>query len=224
MADTPEITNNLLEMYGRNDGVMNFNFKFFMKISGITELDRNAVVVDCGCGMGHFIHMLQSFGFKNVTGVDAAAAMVESARKMTGADIIHGDAVKIGDYFEAHSLDAVFISDLFHHIPSKDHWDELLRGCRKVLKDDGILVIREPFPIFLINLLTAMSRYRIFYIGFMKSRLQSFVEEAELLDYFYMNWVPNYKEILASHGFEIKKDSNWLVHRITTCGKVGERN
>lgn len=224
MADTPEITNNLLEMYGRDDAVMNFNFKFFMKISGIINLDRNAAIADCGCGMGHFIHMLQSFGFKNVAGVDAAAEMVEHARKMTGVNIIHGDAVKIGEYFEPQSLDAVFISDLFHHIPSKDQWDELLKGCGKVLKNEGMLVIREPFPIFLINLLTAMSRYRIFYIGFMKSRLQSFVEEAELLNYFYANWVPNYQKILASHGFEIKKDSNWLVHRITSCRKGVAKN
>lgn len=222
MADTPEITRNLLEMYGRNDPVMNFNFKFFMKISGISDMDRNSVVVDCGCGMGHFIHMLKSFGFTSVTGVDASEEMVAHARKMTGAEVILGDAVKIGDYFDEKSQDAVFVSDLLHHIASSDQWEVLLRGCSKVLKDDGLLIIREPFPIFLINVLTAMSRYRIFYLGFLKSRLQSFVEEADLLEYFYTNWVPNYRKILPSHGFEIVKDSNWLVHRITTCRKSGE--
>lgn len=95
----------------------------------------------------------------------------------------------------------------------------MLAGSYAVLKPGGLLAIREPFPNLAVNSLIFMSGIKALHLGFMKSRLQSFVEEAELVDYFFKNWPPHYKEMLKGHGFEINKDFNWLVHRITVAVK-----
>lgn len=52
MADTAEITKNLLDMYGRNDWVTRYNFRHFMRLSGLSIIPRDSKIVDCGCAMG----------------------------------------------------------------------------------------------------------------------------------------------------------------------------
>lgn len=221
MADTQNITENLLEMYGRDDWIMRFNFRMFMKLSGLAALPLDSKILDCGCGMGHLILMMNAAGFGNVAGLDAAPEMVESAKKLTHADIILCDVLEIEKHFAPESLDAVIISDIIHHIPSSADWQKMLAGCSAALRPGGSLIIREPFPNLAIRALIAMSRMKFLHVGFLKSRLQSFIEEDALVRYFFENWVPNYKPILLGHGFVIERDLNWLVHRITTAKKAG---
>lgn len=219
MADNRRITENLLEMYGRNDWMMRLNFLFFLHLSGLSKTARDARILDCGCGMGHLIRMLKAKGFKRTCGIDASPEMVEAARKLTGSEIVLSDVLELDQHFELHSLDVVIISDLFHHLPSLDNWHSVLKASHLVLKTGGRLIIREPFPTLMLMTLYRMSRVQMFHKGVLKARLKSFVEEDELLKYFFSLWPRNYKKYLAQHGFEIEKDLNWLVHRITSCRK-----
>ncbi|MBI4689204.1 MAG: class I SAM-dependent methyltransferase [Nitrospirae bacterium] len=220
MPDNSDITKNLLDMYGRNDWVMNLNFRFFLSFSGLKDLPLDSKILDCGCAMGHLIIMLKSFGFNNVSGLDASPEMVESAKKITGSPVILSDVVEIRRHFEPECLDAIIISDLFHHIPSMDAWEIILDGCSTILRENGCLIIREPYPIFLLNLLYKMSRYKFLHFGFLKARLRSFIEEDELLKYFFTHWPNGYRDLLSKNGFRIIKDMDWLVHRITSCRRI----
>jgi len=123
MADDPNVTKNLLDMYGRNDWMMRVNFRFFLSLSGLGRLPRDSRILDCGCGMGHLLLTLKAFGFSNLTGLDASEEMVASARHLTGAPIILSDVLEIESHVEPASMDVVIISDLVHHIPSTDGWD-----------------------------------------------------------------------------------------------------
>jgi len=219
MADDRLVTHNLLEMYGRNDWMMRLNFWFFLRLSGLIESPRCARIVDCGCGMGHLILMLHSYGFTRVSGLDASPEMVQSAKKLTGAPIIHSDILEIEKHFEPESIDVLIVSDLFHHLSSIDQWKKVLRAGGRVLKNEGILVIREPYPTIGLRLLYGMSHYRFFHVGFLRARLRSFVQEDKLLKYFFAYWPQNYKGLLTANGYQIIKDLNWLVHRITSCQK-----
>ena len=210
-------------MYGRNDWIMRLNFRCFLRLSRLTDLRRDARILDCGCAMGHLILRLRAFGFTNVAGLDSAPEMVEAARSLTGATILHCDALDLARNAEAGSFDAVVVSDLLHHFAEAENWEKLLAGCRTVLKEGGLLVIREPWPTFLLKLLYRMSRHRVFYVGFLKARLQSFIEEDALVQHFFTHWIGTYKERLARHGFRIERDLSWLVHRITACRKEGDR-
>jgi hypothetical protein len=82
-----------------------------------------------------------------------------------------------------------------------------------------MLLFREPWPNAAIKTLYAMSKVKAFHAGFLKARLKSFVEEDHLLQYFFGNWIPRYKGLISEHGFEMTKDFNWLVHRITVARK-----
>ncbi|MEE8484524.1 MAG: class I SAM-dependent methyltransferase, partial [Nitrospinota bacterium] len=180
MADTPDVTRNLLEMYGRDDWVMRFNFRVFVHISGIGELPRNSKILDCGCAMGHLLLMLKSYGFSELTGIDASLEMVNAANQIANAPIIHSDVLELEKHVEPSSFDAVIVSDLIHHLRSVSQWEKLLSNCRHALKEGGMLVIREPHPTLALNILYKMSRYPAFHIGFLKSRLQSFIDEDEM--------------------------------------------
>jgi len=219
MADDPKVTANLLEMYGKNDLVMRVNFWFFLQFSGMNALPRESKIMDCGCAMGHLILKLNASGFKNVAGLDASAEMAEQARALTGAQVFHADALELADRVAPSSMDVVIVSDLFHHLDSTDKWEALLAACHKVLRPGGHLVIREPYPTLSLRTLYWMSGYKIFYVGFLKARLQSFVEEDGLLRYFFAHWLGGYKEMLAKAGFTVTRDFSWTVHRITTCVK-----
>ncbi|MBF0386134.1 MAG: class I SAM-dependent methyltransferase [Candidatus Omnitrophica bacterium] len=219
MADNKHITDNLIEMYGRNDWAMNINFKIFLRKSGIIALDRNVRILDCGCAMGHLMLMLRRFGFKQVKGLDASLEMAEAAKKNTGMEVIHSDILDADKHFEENSFDVVIISDLVHHLDNTKDWDRMFLIAAKILSKKGCLVIREPAETLILKMLYSMSRHKIFYFGFLKARLQSFLEEDSLLRHFFAHWKRNYKEILTKRGFAVISDTYWLVHQIICCRK-----
>jgi 2-polyprenyl-3-methyl-5-hydroxy-6-metoxy-1,4-benzoquinol methylase len=219
VADNADITKNLLEMYGRDDWILRRNFRVFLQRTGLSALPREARILDLGCAMGHLILQLQREGFRSVTGLDAAPAMVEAARKLTGAEILLGDATACDRLAPAGAFDAVIVSDLVHHIDQAAGWDALLAACRGVLRDGGLLALREPWPTPMLRLLYWMSRYRVFYLGPLRARLQSFVDEDHLLRHFFAHWPGSYRERLARHGFTVIADESALVHRLTSCRK-----
>lgn len=223
MPDSRDITQNLLEMYGRDDWIMRLNFDFFIRLSGLATLPRHSRILDCGCGMGHFIRSLKNHGFTSLTGLDASPEMVEAARALTGESILLADVAHMGTLLKAHSFDVVIISDLFHHLENQDQYQATLTSCALVLARGGHLIIREPFPLPLIRLLRALSGLKFLQVGPLKARLRSFVEESALLDFFDRYWVPAYPNLLRYHGFNIVRERDWLVHRITTCCKEGSR-
>ena len=223
MADNRTTTENLIVMYSRNDLPMRMNFKLFMHLSWLSRLSLSSRILDCGCAMGHLMSMLRGEGFTELTGLDAAQEMVEAARRLTGFPVQYGDALDISAHFEPKSFDAVIISDLFHHLASVEQWTRLISGCNQVLRAGGKLFIREPYPTTLIITFQLMSRYQVFYVGFLKPRLQSFVEEAELVEYFFAHWPNQYKQLLTNAGFQIEKDFSMFIQRVTVCSNGGLR-
>ncbi|MBF0611598.1 MAG: class I SAM-dependent methyltransferase [Magnetococcales bacterium] len=217
MADSEVITDNLLEMYGRDDWIMRWNFGIFLRRSGLACLDRKSRILDFGCAMGHLLRLLRQEGFTQISGMDAAPAMVEAARHISDCPVVLGNAVECGQLFPPGEADVIIISDLVHHIESVEEWRTMLAGCRRLLAPGGLLVIREPWQTPLLRLLQVMAHHRIFYIGPLKGRLRSFVEESALLDHFFANWPPIYHTLLREQGFLVEQDVSWLVHRITTA-------
>lgn len=223
MPDSQNITKNLLEMYGRDDWIMRANFRCFMRFSGLDALDRQVRILDCGCGMGHLMRALMQSGFNNLTGLDASEEMVAAARSLTGRPVLNTDVVNLKEQTSAGSFDVVIVSDLVHHLETKEQWLNLLAGCAHALVPNGQLIIREPHPTKFLRVLYSLSRVSWLQVGFLKARLRSFVEEDSLLRYFFTHWSPSYPRLLASQGLLVEKDINWLVHRITVCRRVKEK-
>ncbi len=105
--------------------------------------DRNASIVDLGCGHGALLYFAREAGYRRLAGIDRAASQVAAARRL-GLD-----CVREGDAFDAlagmrdASVDVVVCFDMLEHLDS----DELLRlvdEIHRVLVPGGRCLVHVP--------------------------------------------------------------------------------
>ncbi|MCR8454597.1 MAG: class I SAM-dependent methyltransferase [Crenarchaeota archaeon] len=54
--------------------------------------DRDARILDIGCGMGHFLYFLKEEGYRNFLGVDISREQVNFVRKYITDKVVEADA------------------------------------------------------------------------------------------------------------------------------------
>lgn len=107
-----------------------------------THLEDRPVtrVLDLGCGTGRFTAPLASAFGVEVVGVDPSRKMLERARAKMHPGVRYelgrAEAIPLAD----RSVDVVFMSMCFHHF---DDRDRAARECRRVLRDEGTLLVRN---------------------------------------------------------------------------------
>ena len=112
------------------------------------RLTPGEVVLEIGAGSCWLSHLLNRFGCKTVA-VDVSATALEIGRELfesdprtnwaVGPEFIAYDGHRLP--LEDDSVDKVVIYDAFHHIPNTA---EVLREVARVLRDGGIVGMREP--------------------------------------------------------------------------------
>ncbi len=106
--------------------------------------DKEIKILDCGCGVGLQLYILNELGYKNLTGIELLEQQAEVAREeMEGkADIFTSDAF---DWLPEHEneFDFVLCYDVLEHIPATKAI-EFTTLIHKSLKKDGIAVFRVP--------------------------------------------------------------------------------
>ena len=118
------------------------SYKFYEGDYGrYLPIDKEASVLDIGCGNGEFIAYLLSKGFKNVAGVDASLEMVDFCKNngISGVSIVSD--VKEYLFDRAGKFDLVTMNDVIEHLPKNDTVG-ILKAVRSSLKDDGVLLLR----------------------------------------------------------------------------------
>lgn len=98
---------------------------------------KNAKILDAGCGPGAMLPMLQKYG--DVIGVDISDEALKHAKKR--GKVIKGDVTNLD--FKDNTFDVVLCMDVLYHMWVKDEM-EALNELHRVLKKDGILLLREP--------------------------------------------------------------------------------
>ncbi len=107
--------------------------EFFQKMIGPT-----AAVLDLGCGYGEFINQLAA---RERYGMDLNP---DSARMLAaGIRFFHQDCSQPWPLPE-HSLDAVFTSNFFEHLPDKATLGATIEQARRCLKPGGRLIAMGP--------------------------------------------------------------------------------
>ncbi len=102
-------------------------------------------ILDLGCGNGRLLLFLKGIIkekdlSQNYSGVDNSEQLLKIAReKHPGINFILGDQLQIP--LKNESCDLIFNIRAFHHIPSKQLRNDALKEMKRVLKDDGILMI-----------------------------------------------------------------------------------
>ncbi len=99
-------------------------------------------VLEIGCGNGHGTKLIRKyFNPHHITAIDLDEKMIHIARKAvrderTTFKVM--DASKLD--LPNESFDAIFDFGIIHHIPN---WENCIRELRRVLKDNGTLILEE---------------------------------------------------------------------------------
>lgn len=99
-------------------------------------------VLDIACGTGYGSHILSKAGAKRVIGMDIDKKALRMARQKyleENLEFKHGDAEKIG--LEDDSADIITSFETIEHL---DDPKQFLREIKRVLKDNGLLILSTP--------------------------------------------------------------------------------
>jgi 2-polyprenyl-3-methyl-5-hydroxy-6-metoxy-1,4-benzoquinol methylase len=103
--------------------------------------DRNAKIVDLGCGMGHFLNFLVKERYKNYIGIDASEENIEFCRK-NNFNVVFEDIFEFLKKTDE-TFDAVIMNDIIEHL-EKTEIILLLQLIFKSLDHNGCLIIKTP--------------------------------------------------------------------------------
>lgn len=125
--------------------------RFLEKVRLIEGYKQGGSLLDVGCSLGYFLqivqqkarHAWQLFGF------EANSALAKMAKSDTKANIKVGALPKLA--YKAKEFDVVTCFDVLEH---SQNLKENLKEIRRVLKDDGLMVVQSPNYKSLMQLLT----------------------------------------------------------------------
>jgi SAM-dependent methyltransferase len=104
--------------------------------------NKQARILDYGCGYGRTLAELSLAGFRNLFGIDFSAAMLGRAGKeVPGARLVRNDGNSLP--FKDGSCDAVLLFAVLTCIPDDDHQRSLLAEIERVLRPGGLLYLSD---------------------------------------------------------------------------------
>ena len=101
-------------------------------------VDRDATILDFGCGTGMFLSHLQELGFTDLSGVEPSASLRRQFR-------LPSEAV-LASLPESGSYELIFLLDVLEHV---EHDVELLASLEALLEPGGRLLFSVPAHPFL---------------------------------------------------------------------------
>ncbi|MCE5280852.1 MAG: class I SAM-dependent methyltransferase [Deltaproteobacteria bacterium] len=105
--------------------------------------NRDASILDIGCGVGYFLHFLKSRGYSNIQGIDLSPQMIGICKANFPG--VHAEVADAFDYLLSHqeNFDAIVANDVLEHVP-KDRTVDLMAAIRSALKKGGAFLAKVP--------------------------------------------------------------------------------
>lgn len=113
--------------------------RFFLPL---LPADKNAPILDVGCGYGEFLYFLQSDGYSNTHGVDLNARQVEVGTSLGVRNLRCGDAGKFLAG-KRESFELISAIDVLEHIPKTQVLD-FLELVYSALAPGGVFLCQVP--------------------------------------------------------------------------------
>jgi SAM-dependent methyltransferase len=117
--------------------------EFYQRIlAGKLPADKNARIIDVGCGMGHLLLSLKSLGYANLSGLEYDPGQAAAAQKK-GLDVrlTQNTAATLREH--AGEYDLLFCMDVLEHIPREAQLEFAAALC-VALKPGGRLICSVP--------------------------------------------------------------------------------
>jgi 2-polyprenyl-3-methyl-5-hydroxy-6-metoxy-1,4-benzoquinol methylase len=105
-------------------------------------LDRGAEIYEVACGPGIFLHWLNKYGYKRVTGSDSSEEQIVLARA-GGLSARLADSLEDLKAYPENSFACIVGLDFYEHLP-KETMLAFLFESQRVLKPGGCLILRGP--------------------------------------------------------------------------------
>jgi ubiquinone/menaquinone biosynthesis C-methylase UbiE len=125
---------------------------------GVAKWPQRAEIVELCCGRGNGLHALSQLGFTRLAGVDLSASLV--AQYNGSATLYVCDCRHLP--FDTKSKDIVIVQGGLHHLKSfPDDLEKTLSETCRVLRDDGLFVVVEPWLTPFLSAVHGVCRSRI---------------------------------------------------------------
>lgn len=105
--------------------------------------DKDARILDVGCGYGALLHVLRECGYRNVTGIDGSQQQVELAARFGIEGVRLGEAFPFLRAEPSDSIDVLCFFDVLEHLDRQELHDLLLETAR-VLAPGGCCIGHVP--------------------------------------------------------------------------------
>jgi cyclopropane fatty-acyl-phospholipid synthase-like methyltransferase len=105
--------------------------------------DKNAAVLELGCGHGALIYFAREAGYRNIIGVDRSPQQVAEARHLGIDEVREGDLMETLKTYADGSLDVVVAFDVIEHF-TKDEILPFVDQVNRVLRPGGKWIIHAP--------------------------------------------------------------------------------
>lgn len=99
--------------------------------------NKDAQILDFGCGMGHCLYFLKSKGYSNLKGIEVSGEMAKIAAEKAGVPVeVISDS---SDYLSGHkeTFDCITMNDVIEHL-TKEEIVQTLQAIHGALKQGGI--------------------------------------------------------------------------------------
>ena len=104
--------------------------------------NKDAAILDIGCGDGNSVYWMQQRGYKNASGVDVSMEQIEKGKSMGINNLVSGDIVKyLAD--SKQQYDVILAKDVIEHF-TRDEVFEILELVHKNLKEGGRFIMQVP--------------------------------------------------------------------------------
>lgn len=111
--------------------------------SGLLPSDKNAKILEVGCGYGRYMATLSDMGYTNCYGIDLSAEQIAYAKSALGlSNLEQADALDWLDGKEA-VFDCILAIDVLEHLGNDDLLD-LAKKINSALKPGGVVVFQVP--------------------------------------------------------------------------------
>ena len=108
----------------------------------LTSVDKEAPILDFGCGVGCFLEALKQAGFTQRIGIDTSFGMVERCVTLGNSAEHVAESLQFLIQHPGH-FGAIVMMDVLEHLPTSSHL-EYFKALRSALKPGGLLLLRVP--------------------------------------------------------------------------------
>ena len=105
--------------------------------------DKNASILEIGCGHGAFQYFISKNGYMNSIGVDNSESQINEAKRLNIKNVMQVDLISYLKIIKNESLDVLIAIDVIEHF-SKEEIDKIIEEFYRVLKKGGIIITHQP--------------------------------------------------------------------------------